>query len=311
MVTNGNENLLGLYINEDNLRVVTKEASEEKPRISNIFSGKLKTPLNIEAIKNRGLIPEISQNIEELLSKNITIAGNVNVAIDKSLVLLKKVTIDSDLTESEISDHVEWELEQFLISSRDYYNVGYEKGARGNNGTQNIIVACARLSVVDYIKDVFNQTPYSLTGMDINIFSASRALKALYQENLTGYTVLLTVEDSAIDIVILNDGKILTWGAVDKTPENQDIFYSQNEALVDYLRTELSTLLLGMEEIHIQTFFIDGNISTVFKAALQEEYDMAAILKVDIFQGLSETDRESFPVGPEGLLAAMGMNGTE
>jgi hypothetical protein len=308
MAANGNDNLLGLYINENSLRAVSKETSDIKTKVSNVYSGPLSCPFNVETIRNRLLIPQVSQNIEELISKNIAIGGNVKLAIDKSLVLLKNVSVDSDLTEHEIKDHIEWELEQFLISSRDYYNVGYEQGAFDNNGTRHIIVACVRLSVVDYVKDLFSQTPYKLTGVDINLFAASRALRVLYQERLAGHTALLSIEENAIDVVILKDGNIVTWGEVNKTPENQEIFKSQNESLIDYLKTELATLLLGMEEIEFQTIFIDGKANTVFKSALQDEYNMATIVQVDILKNITNADQGSYSVGAEGILAAVGMN---
>ena len=313
MVEQGNNILLGLNIDDNVIKVVRSIKSEQEYLFPNVFFGNLAYPINIETIKNRELIPEISTDIESLLSKNVVLEGDLSIALDRGLVLLKQISVDDDLSDAEILDHVEWELEQFLISSRDEYNVGFEKIARFQNNRHNILLVCVRTTIVNYLKDIFSQTSFNITCLDVDLLAQARAIKTLYSDKIDGLSALVSINGDGVSLMFLKNGEILSWsdlpGSADSLPGHEE----QGEALVDIINSELDTKLKslnvenGAEQLDV--LFLDGNVNISLFSAFQSK-NSAEIILVDPSEKTSDNGEDKSLLS-ENMLAAIGMSFVE
>ncbi len=306
MAEQENNILLGLNIDEGTIKVVRSAKTEEGFKFPNVFSGNLAYPINIETIKNRELIPEISTDVNSLLAKNVVLEGDVSLALDRGLVLLKQISVDDDLSDAEILDHVEWELEQFLISSRDEYNVGFEKIARYQNNKHNILMVCVRTAIVDFLKDIFSQTSFNLSCVDVDLLAQAKAVNSLYEDKMDGLTALVSVQTDGIMLLLLKDGEILSWSDIPGS-EELDGSGEQGEALVDYINSELNTKLKsididGVEKLGV--LFLDGNVNISLFSSFQTK-NSAEIILVDPSEKVSSEDKSPLT---DNMLAAIGMS---
>jgi Tfp pilus assembly PilM family ATPase len=309
MAEQGNNILLGLNIDEKAVRVVRSAKTDDGYQFPIVFSGNLAYPINIETIKNREMISEISTDVESLLSKNVVIEGDIGLALDRDLVLLKQISVDDDLSDAEILDHVEWELEQFLISSRDEYNVAFEKIARIQNNMQNILLVCVRTTIIDFLKDIFSQTIFNLTSVDVDLFAEARAIKAFYSDKMSGYSALISIHGEAVALLFLKDGEVLSWSDIPNSAEFLPGHNEQGEALVDLLNSELDTKLksLGIEEgvDKLDVLFLDGKVDISLFSSFQSK-NSAEIVLVDPYEKTPENGDDN-PLA-ENMLAAIGMS---
>lgn len=306
MAGNGSDLSVGLYIHENSIRAVISDFEDGEPHISGAYSGFLEYPLNVETVKNRDLVPAFSRQIEEQLSRNVAMAGNIRLAIDENLVLTKKISVDQDLTDEEIMDHVEWELEQFLIASRDQYNVGFERGAQIDNGLQQIIIVCARKILVDYLGDIFSSTPFTLSTLDVNLFSIQRSLKKLYPEQLGGLSLLMSFERDQIDLLLLKEGVLAAWGDIPRNSGGIDIFEHPESDLIGILKDEFQLVSPLLDREKITTIFFDGNVESELIENIAIAADNPAIVKIAAARSQLDGERP-VKVGSESILAALGM----
>lgn len=309
MAEQGNNILLGLNIDESAIKVVRSEKTEEGFKFPNVFSGSLAYPINIETIKNRELIPEISTDVNSLLAKNVVLEGDVSLALDRGLVLLKQISVDDDLSDAEILDHVEWELEQFLISSRDEYNVGFEKIARYQNNMHNILMVCVRTAIVDFLTDIFSQTSFNLSCVDVDLLAQAKAVNSLYEDKMVGLTALVSVQPDGILLLLFKDGEILSWSDI---PGSDELGGSgeQGDVLVDYINNELNTKLKsldieGVEKLGV--LFLDGNVNISLFSSFQTK-NSAEIILVDPSEKVSSEEGEDKSSLTDNMLAAIGMS---
>ena len=284
MALDGDKVVLGTSIFGKKLRFVEAQKWDGKVQLQQAAEADLSVPLDYYAIGNRDLIPKFAEEIQNHLSENGLKAKQAQVALERRLVHLKRLQVDENLNDAEVRQHVEWELEQLLISSRDDYNVGYEEIAKTKAGFRNIVVVAVRKAIIHFLKDVFDLTPLELATVDVDLFAAIRGLRGEAAGVPQGTAALIEFHDRGVDFVLMHNGLYITSSELPtfrNEAEQEKVLDGFGEDLAILVNDELTRLLKSFDST-----LIPNMLEKIFLAG--EKADSSIIPYLQNFQSTAE-----------------------
>ena len=158
------------------------------------------------------------------------------------MVLLKTLQVDPGLTDDELKSHLDWEVEQFIISPREEYNIAFE---RLNSNDERVAFVSIRSKVIDYIKAIFSQTRFNLQSVDVDLFAAIRGLNLNFVKAKASYA-LLELAEKEMSFSLVHDNRFLCASEVKfpaKGPGEMEIGEATDAELAKIIYDELNRLL--------------------------------------------------------------------
>lgn len=180
----------------------------EGGRIQGLASRELVQPFSLEALK---VTREFSNKQSEILGELCRqVGGDVNqigVALNQSMVIVKKVPVALGMDEGSVTDQLRWESEQFLVDSLDDYILEFERlPFQTPEGNPFHLIVVVRKSVLGGIRRLVKRVGLSLKNIDVDVFACIRSLKANY--DLDDQTaVLANIERESITFYIIHHGE--------------------------------------------------------------------------------------------------------
>lgn len=267
---------LGMSLSREMIRFIE---AEEVSGILNIVSAvqvPLEQPFDFSMLGKENLVPRFSEKIDQSLENFSAGVKHVRLCIDRRLVLKKTFAADKNLTQDAIRKHIEWELDQALISPRDDYNVGFEHVVLQGTKNDIVVFAAIRKALVGYVENIFKKSRLTLEEIDLDLFASLRALVQAYPDKLAGVSALIECTETDIGYTILVDGQyaISTERAISTTDDKatrSDLTVSELAANVN---AELTHLLEYLEEelgiSTIDRIFIAGEAERSFASELEK-----------------------------------------
>jgi hypothetical protein len=225
--------------------------------------------------------------IEAIAELQNLAGGQVSFAMDQSYLLLKRLRVDSELTDEEIRQHIEWEMEQFLVAPRDDYHVSYERARGDGDRFEHLVVAALRKSIINHVQAVFAKTGLALKGIDVNVLSAIRGLAVAGNLASTGLETLVHISGDRLQVLVIKNGSFLT-------VQTSTLRTGPAEALASQINDEILHSLdaLGDEVLlkNINRLYVaDPEITPQVVAALQPMLRTTEIVVVDPLQQITHT----------------------
>ncbi len=306
--------LLGLHFFGNKFRIIEAEQAGHF-RITKASETLFETPFDFYAIGNEDLVPQFAGAINNAVENKI-IAQKSLVALERRMVIMKHLIVDKNISGTDLKQHIEWELEQLLISSRDEYNVGFERTANLGNEFASVTVVAVRKSIIQYLKNIFKATPLDLTRVDIDLFSAIKTLMYNYPEARSGLCAFVDLQDKGIDVVLTYDKQYLVSGEI--SDFSKDLSYSNagHEEIAILVNDELLKLLNSLDsqsdELAPNSIFIAGKKAEAgIVPYLQNLQHESFISFVDPFHSVEkQLDTESTDVikkNPDRFLSGLGL----
>lgn len=205
MSQDGNGGILGISLVDDQLRIVEGQKRADDFQISQIAQGRVRQPFNFDVFKQPNVARRFGEDITRLVETREFQASDAAFSLDSSMVLIKKVPIDATLDRKEWQDHIFWEVRQFSISPLREYIIDFESlniDAAERNLSYMLVVV-VRKKIVEFIKQVFKHTNLKLKVIDVDIFSAQRALQLNYDYNHSNKIGLLDLEEKKFNFCVL------------------------------------------------------------------------------------------------------------
>lgn len=306
--------ILGVHIDGNKLRMIEASKQSENIRLTTVAESTFAHPLEINIFDNDQLIPSFSDSIKRLVDEASIEAKDVRLALDRQMVILEKINVDQNLDDNQLKDHIEWELDQFLISTREEYNVGYEFVANFKKDISSVLVVSLRKKVVDYLKTIFENTPIDLNYVDLDIFSEIRGVREILTRT-RGFSVIVHMKEAGFGFTILNEGKYFMSSESSMSQINQQDMNSapglaltlNNEFKNLFEKLESQTKIRQFENVYLAGEKADPALIPHLKK-LQETADIGF---PNPFQNIQrELNPESellIQEHPENFLAAIGM----
>jgi Tfp pilus assembly PilM family ATPase len=198
---------LGLHLVGKNLRMIEAEKNGERLAIRTVSERILSVPFDLRAIGNEANAALFAGAINQMLDQKAIRTTTVSLALDRRMLFFKKIKLDQGLSETQVRDHVEWEIEQMLILPRNNYNIGHERLGDYGHQYNRLLIAAVRKDVINYLNEIFSHTPLTLQVVDLDILSSIRALYASENRRPDMLSALVDFNEYGIDLPLIKDGK--------------------------------------------------------------------------------------------------------
>lgn len=205
MTQEGNGGILGIGLIDDRLRIVEGQKKSDEFHISQIAQGRARQPFDFNVFADQNVARRFGEDISRLVETREFQVKDAAFSLDSSMVLIKKIPVDATLDRKDMEDHVYWEVRQFSISPLKEYIVDFENLSFGASD-QNLgfmLVVVVRKKIIEFLKQVFKYTSLNLKVIDVDIFSAQRALHLNYEYNQSNKVGLIDLEEKRINFCII------------------------------------------------------------------------------------------------------------
>jgi len=193
---------LGVSMAGSKLRLVEAHRTDGEISIVSAVEIQLDIPFDFYVIGNDEFVPKFANVIKDIVESRCTRAKSAAFALERRMVLLKKLLVDSKFNPEEVKRHVEWEIEQLIVSARSEYNVAYEQLGIFRDELEEVIVVAVRKAIIKYLNDIFSSTSLELTSVDVDMFAAIRAL--MLDED--GVDALVNYSDRGVFLCVIKNG---------------------------------------------------------------------------------------------------------
>jgi len=239
---------LGIYIKDGNVKLIEVENTSQQYRINKIVQTELSVPVNIESIYNDQKIEDIGNQLQQLVKNYRLNAQYVIFALQSQLVLIKKLPFDDDLSDSDLIDQVDWEVKQFSYSQSDEYIVDFQKLQRTSRRQENeMLVVSVREKIIRQLRKLFSIAKLNVKVVDLDIFTAKRAIELNYELRIGDIIALVEVSSSGLMFTIIEDKEY--WVSQDIPAYKLDASINSlvgvdDEDISKYISKELRRLML-------------------------------------------------------------------
>ncbi len=240
--------VLGVSLVDDHLKIVEGQKHQSEFQITEAASGRTRYSFNFESFADKNMTRRFAEDITRLYESHKFACKEVAFSLDSRMVLVKKIPIDRELAPAEVEQQVNWEVRQFTISPVDEYIVDYERlFSQGPTGAEDyILVVTVRKQIVDYVRRIFRHTDLRLKVVDVDIFSAQRALQLNYDCGEHDRIALVDVSTTKVNLAIL-EGKTYFLSQEFGLPQNSLDADSRKDTATRLISKELRRLMLDYQ----------------------------------------------------------------
>jgi len=239
--------ILGISLVADQLRLVEGRKRGDEFLITQVAQGRTRHPFTYEAFADKSMPRRFAEDIMRLYdSQNFEIT-EAAFSLDSSMVLVKKLPIDNVLDVNKIEDHIDWEVRQFSISPIDEYVIDFEElNPEANESFTEMLVVLVRKKIVRFLKQIFKHTDLKLKVVDVDMFSAQRALQLNYDYNSSDKIGLIDVEDKKIHFSLLS-GRSLRLFEDFRLDRNNHLKVENQDSKTRLISKELRRIILDRQ----------------------------------------------------------------
>lgn len=244
MTPQENTGILGISLVDNQLRIVEGRKNLNEFQVTQISQGRVRHPFNFEVFSDKGAVRRFAEDITRLYETQNFQIKSASFSLDSRMVMIKKLPFDQDLSGNQLEEQMNWEVRQFTISPIEEYIVDFEKLSSTANGRIcNVLVVVVRKKVIEFLKELFRHTNLQLEVIDVDIFSAQRALLINYDYANTDRIGLIDIEEKIVHFLIL-EGKNYYFSQDISLSVNQRPHETKNESLARLISKELRRIIL-------------------------------------------------------------------
>ena len=202
------KSVVGLDIGSSAVKAVELKPSAKEYRVAAFGI----EPVAPDAIVDGAIIDAaaVSSAIRKLFEKSGFKAKDVCASLSGSAVIVKKITLPV-MTESELSESIYWEAEQYIPFDIQDVNLDYQildpgTGPDSRGSMEVLLVAAKKEKIGDYT-GVIAQAGRTPVIVDVDAFALQNAFEVNYGFDAQHVVVLLNAGASAINVNILQGGQ--------------------------------------------------------------------------------------------------------
>ncbi|MCG3121583.1 MAG: hypothetical protein ALAOOOJD_04738 [bacterium] len=199
--TNG---MVGISIRDTVLRMaeVSKVAGES--RISRLSQGRVRSAFNFTSLQDHTLVRRYAEDINRLYeTADFQISSGVFI-LDSNMVTIKKIPVDANLQGERLKDHMRWEVEQCMINPLEQYIIDFSPlPLEDGKDIVQVVTVIARRMVIDYLKEIFQNTDLQLRAIDVDVFAAQRVMTGNYDASADEYVALIDMRKDNVQFSIM------------------------------------------------------------------------------------------------------------
>ncbi len=280
MTQDGYDSVLGVQLVEDQLRMVEgRKTADQEFQVVNVAQGRTRNPFNFDVFSDPQMSKRFAEDIIRLYESQKFESKKVAFSLDSRMVLLKKLAIDARLEDDLVEEQINWEVKQFATSAPDEYVVDFEKISNGaSSSLDNMLIVVVRKRIVRFLKKVFSHTDLELSYVDVDVFSAQRALQLNYDYREDEKICLVNVEEQKIHFSMMKGRNFFLAQEVAPGPSNNN-FDISDESRTRLISKELRRIMLdnqlgkGVEDL-AEIYLYGEAVEDGVLEGLQNSYDV-------------------------------------
>jgi len=196
------KNLIGLDIGSSSIKVVELKEKRGETILQQIGI----VPLSPETIVEGAIIDsyELINAMKHLASSYHLKNRQVAVSVSGTPVIVKRLTL-SFMTEKELSESIDWEVERYLPFDLSEVNIDYHvlKGDEKKNQL-DVLIAAVKKETIEETLSVVAEAGFKLSIVDVDAFAVENAYR-FNVERSDETTILVNIGASLMNINILSE----------------------------------------------------------------------------------------------------------
>jgi hypothetical protein len=154
--------------------------------------------------------PQNAQSLVDVIQKEINALGiqrpKISITIESNLPQMKRVLLPKTLTQEMLTKHVEWDLQQGIFESLDYYMYLITENCIEFNSLKDILVIAIKKNVIEFYKNVMRACGFKLGNMGIHHLATELCFRNSYQEERAGLKIIFKISTNRIETIYLWEG---------------------------------------------------------------------------------------------------------
>ncbi len=240
--------VLGVSVVDDQLRVVEGRKHLNEFQVLEMAHGRVRHRFDFESLEDKNIARRFAEDLNRLCESHHFQVRDAAFSLDSRMVLIKKLPVDTDLDEATLDKQIAWEVSQFTISPLHEYIVDFERlnSVPEKGDVQYVLVVTVRKRIVEYVRQIFKHTDLKLRVVDVDIFSAQRALQLNYNCKENGRIGLVDIGMSKVNVAILQ-GRNYYYSQEFPLPSNGTGGEETSEATAHLISKELRRIIVDQE----------------------------------------------------------------
>ena len=203
-------NKIGLSLGPQESFLVTIDWSPNRQSVTNLVDIDLGAPFIFETVSDIDVLEAIGQNLKDALHSEGISATDIYISLDHSMAMVKNLPVDDTLKESELKEHVLWEMEQHVISPIPDYNFDFQKIPKPfSSHYPSVLLVTVKKQIIDAVKTIAETAGLNLNLIDINVFSVVNALEKNYSVKSSEKVVSIGIGQENLLFTILKGTNFL------------------------------------------------------------------------------------------------------
>lgn len=267
------DRVVGINIRDNILRMTEAASVGGECRITKVSQGRVCMPLQFSVFNEKHLIRRYAEDLDRLHETADFHAQSAVFTLDSTMVFIKKIPVDPNLSGPRLREHVQWEVGQFLISPSDEYVIDFEHQPPANGEAfANVVIVVVRKTITDFLKEIFLETNLRLQAIDVDVFAAQRVLARNYELAHDSRVAMVDVRKENLQFSILKGENFFLAQEIDYVLEEGELLRREDDYMARVIAKELRRIILdnklgrGVEDISSLLIYGEGLSSTVIEA---------------------------------------------
>jgi Tfp pilus assembly PilM family ATPase len=152
--------------------------------------------------------------LEELLKQNKVHAKTISFALPIEPLFIQVIPLDATLQGNEMASHLSWEFEQFYpdVPAKEFIINAYPIPGTDKK-TKQVFLVGVRRGLVGFLKRAATELRLQVHLVDIDHFSAEKALRHCHPELLKDNLILIGNRGDALDVSLVSQGNYIDYRA--------------------------------------------------------------------------------------------------
>jgi len=134
--------------------------------------------------------------------------STISISIESNLSLVKRIEIPMGLSEKEEAKHIQWDLNNSLISPIEEYVYLKTNNFYDRNTYKEALVITLRKDVIDFFKNFIDIAKIKLNNLSTNSLATELCFQNALQDNTDDINILFRINSDRLESLCLLDKKL-------------------------------------------------------------------------------------------------------
>ncbi len=236
-----------------------------------------------ELSANHPLVETLTDELHSIFKDNKISAEHISFALPPDPVFINIIPIDPKLTDKELAQYLQWEVQQYFpdVTQKEFVVDSHGLPIENSLAQQTFMVAVRR-GMAMFLQKVAAALKMKLNIIDIDQFSTEKTLIVNYPEILEHDIVLFGLRPKSVDASLIHNGQMTDYRAFQNNGESRP-----TRIILDYIK-----YLKQKDNSNPEALLLHGvNIPKDFVLSLRSETGIKQTLVMNSFRKIKASNK--------------------